>query len=434
MELGIYIHIPFCIKKCDYCDFISYPNCYNMQDKYVDSLLQEIEENKDLLQSNFVSTIYIGGGTPSSIKPELIKKILDKIYGIIGYNGDLKDNNDIIRSGKNVNLNENLKAKSNIEITMEVNPGTVTKNNLQLYKNCGINRLSIGLQSTNDRILKEIGRIHNYSQFFDTYKWAKEAGFDNINVDLMLGLPNQSIKDLKESLEKITNLNPMPKHISVYSLIIEEGTKIEQNINSGKFKLPDDEEERMQYHYTKNYLELKGYKHYEISNFAKPGFESKHNVNCWKQKQYVGFGVAAHSYINGVRYANTDNLQEYLKITEIKNKNLKNPSKKKTINNLEKSDILKQQVISNSFKEQQIVEEVQDKIGMEKEFMMLGFRMLDGVSISNFKGKFGENPLYLFRNEIKKLVEEELIEVDLDNIKLTNKGLDLANLVFEEFV
>lgn len=393
MELGIYIHIPFCIKKCDYCDFISYPNCYELQDKYVEKLLKEIEENKELLKNNFVNTIYIGGGTPSSIKPELIEKILKKIYNIIGYNIDTENEKE--------RLKKSLKQNSNIEITIEVNPGTVTKNNLQLYKNCGINRLSIGLQSTNDRLLKEIGRIHNYNQFLNTYNWAKEVGFNNINVDLMLGLPNQSISDLKESLEKITNLNP--NHISVYSLIVEEGTKIEENINSGKLKLPDDEDERMQYHYTKNYLELKGYKHYEISNFAKPGFESKHNVNCWDQKQYVGFGVAAHSYINGIRYANTDSLKDYLNI-------------------------------NGRFKEYQIIEEKQDKIGTEKEFMMLGFRKLDGISISKFKEKFGENPLYLFRNEINKLVEENLIEVDLDNIKLTNKGLDLANLVFEEFI
>lgn len=393
MKLGIYIHIPFCIKKCDYCDFISYPNCYELQDKYVEKLLKEIEENKELLKNNFVNTIYIGGGTPSSIKPELIEKILKKIYNIIGYNIDTENEKE--------RLKKSLKQNSNIEITIEVNPGTVTKNNLQLYKNCGINRLSIGLQSTNDRLLKEIGRIHNYNQFLNTYNWAKEVGFNNINVDLMLGLPNQSISDLKESLEKITNLNP--NHISVYSLIVEEGTKIEENINSGKLKLPDDEDERMQYHYTKNYLELKGYKHYEISNFAKTGFESKHNVNCWDQKQYVGFGVAAHSYINGIRYANTDSLKDYLNI-------------------------------NGRFKEYQIIEEKQDKIGTEKEFMMLGFRKLDGISISKFKEKFGENPLYLFRNEINKLVEENLIEVDLDNIKLTNKGLDLANLVFEEFI
>jgi putative coproporphyrinogen dehydrogenase len=388
MELGIYIHIPFCIKKCDYCDFISYTNCYDLQEKYVKKLIEEIEENRDLLKNNFISTIYIGGGTPSSIKPEFIKKILDKIYEICEIS----------------QISEKIK----IETTIEVNPGTTTRNNLQLYKNCGINRLSIGLQSTNDTILETIGRIHNYKQFLDTYKWAKEAGFKNINVDLMLGLPGQDIETLKESLENIVNLQPMPNHISVYSLIVEEGTKIEQNINLGKLKLPDDEEERKQYHYTKNYLELNGYKHYEISNFAKPGFESKHNMNCWKQKQYVGFGVAAHSYVNGIRYANTTDLKEYLNIKE-------NPKEK-------------------NFKKIKTVEEKQNKFDMEKEFMMLGLRKLEGISISKFEEKFGENPIYLFRNELQKLVEENLLEVDLDDIRLTNKGLDFANLVWEEFV
>lgn len=388
MELGIYIHIPFCIKKCDYCDFISYTNCYDLQEKYVKKLIEEIEENRDLLKNNFISTIYIGGGTPSSIKPEFIKKILDKIYEICEIS----------------QISEKIK----IETTIEVNPGTTTRNNLQLYKNCGINRLSIGLQSTNDTILETIGRIHNYKQFLDTYKWAKEVGFKNINVDLMLGLPGQDIEILKESLENIVNLQPMPNHISVYSLIVEEGTKIEQNINSGKLKLPDDEEERKQYHYTKNYLELNGYKHYEISNFAKPGFESKHNMNCWKQKQYVGFGVAAHSYVNGIRYANTTDLKEYINIKE-------NPKGK-------------------NFKEIKTVEEKQNKFDMEKEFMMLGLRKLEGISISKFEEKFGENPIYLFRNELQKLVEENLLEVDLDDIRLTNKGLDFANLVWEEFV
>ena len=388
MELGIYIHIPFCIKKCDYCDFISYTNCYDLQEKYVKKLIEEIEENRDLLKNNFISTIFIGGGTPSSIKPEFIKKILDKIYEICEIS----------------QISEKIK----IETTIELNPGTTTINNLQLYKNCGINRLSIGLQSTNDTILETIGRIHNYKQFLDTYKWAKEAGFKNINVDLMLGLPGQDIETLKESLENIVNLQPMPNHISVYSLIVEEGTKIEQNINLGKLKLPDDEEERKQYHYTKNYLELNGYKHYEISNFAKPGFESKHNMNCWKQKQYVGFGVAAHSYVNGIRYANTTDLKEYLNIKE-------NPKEK-------------------NFKKIKTVEEKQNKFDMEKEFMMLGLRKLEGISISKFEEKFGENPIYLFRNELQKLVEENLLEVDLDDIRLTNKGLDFANLVWEEFV
>ena len=309
--------------------------------------------------------------------------------------------------GKKVIGNEMPDKKEKIEITIEVNPGTTTKNNLQMYKNCGINRLSIGLQSTDDDILKKIGRIHNYEQFLDTYKWAEEAGFENINVDLMLGLPGQDIGILKNSLENVVNLKPEPKHISVYSLIVEENTKIVQRIDSGELSLPDDEEERRQYHYMKNFLELNGYKHYEISNFAKPGFESKHNMNCWEQKQYVGFGVAASSYVKGVRYTNTSSLEKYLNV--------------KTI-------------VGNDFETVKIIEETQNKLDMEKEYMMLGLRKLDGVSISKFEQKFGENPIYLFRNELQKLVEEDLLEVDLDDIKLTNNGLDLANLVWEEFV
>ena len=378
MELGIYVHIPFCVKKCDYCDFVSYSNKFNMQEEYVKKLIEEIEDNKNLLKKNKITTIYIGGGTPSSIKPELIKRILDKISEV-----------------------SNITNKENIEITMEVNPGTVTKNNLQLYRKCGINRLSIGLQSTNDNILKSIGRIHNYEQFLNTYNWAVEAKFTNLNVDLMLGLPNQSIIDLKQSLEAIVNLNPQPKHISVYSLIVEEGTEIEKKINNGQLELPEEEVERNQYKYTKNYLELNGYKHYEISNFAKEGYESKHNMNCWKQKQYIGFGLAAHSYVGNKRYSNTDNLEEYL------NKG------------------------SNDMK---IIHEEQNIEDMKKEYMLLGLRKLDGVNISEFKQKFGENPVYLFRNELQKLVGQELLEIDLDCIKLTNKGLDFANLVWEEFV
>ena len=378
MELGVYVHIPFCVRKCYYCDFISYSNKFEMQEEYVKKLIEEIEDNKDLLKNNEITTIYIGGGTPSSIKPELIKNVLDKICEI-----------------------SNIKNKENIEITIEVNPGTVTKNNLQMYRNCGINRLSIGLQSTNDKLLNEIGRIHNYEQFLNTYDWVVEAGFSNINVDLMLGLPNQTISDLKESLEKIINLNPIPNHISVYSLIIEEGTEIENKISKGELKLPKEADERNQYKYTKNYLELNGYKHYEVSNFAKFGYESKHNINCWEQKQYVGFGIAAHSYINGCRYSNTCDLEEYL--------------------NKESKDV-------------KIIHEEQTLEDMKKEYMLLGLRKIEGVSITKFKEKFGENPIYLFRNELQKLVEEGLIEIDLDNIKLTNKGLDFANLVWEEFV
>lgn len=376
MEIGIYVHIPFCVKKCYYCDFISYTNSFEIQDEYVKKIIKEIEDNKETLKSNEITTVYIGGGTPSSIKEEHIKEILEKIFET-----------------------SNIKNRENIEITIEVNPGTVTKQKLQLFRNCGINRISIGLQSTNNDLLQKIGRIHNYQQFLDTYNWAKEAGFENINVDLMLGIPNQTIEELKESLEKIVHLKP--KHISVYSLIVEEGTPIEKMINSGKLKLPEDDDERNEYHYTKNYLELKGYKHYEISNFSIQGYESKHNMNCWKQKSYIGFGVAAHSYMNDIRYSNTSNLIDYI----------------------EKP--------SNEIK---TIHEKQNPEDMEKEYMMLGLRKIDGVTISEFKSKFGQNPIYLFRKELEKLVREELIEIDLDNIRLTNKGLDLANLVWEEFV
>jgi len=378
MELGIYIHIPFCVKKCYYCDFISYPNKFDVQEEYVEKLLEEIQDNEQLLKENNVTTIYLGGGTPSAIKPELIKKILDKIYQV-----------------------SNIENTENIEITIEVNPGTVTKNNLQMYRNCGINRLSIGLQSTNNDLLKTIGRIHNYGQFLDTYNWAIEVGFNNINVDLMLGLPNQSINDLKESLEAVSNLGNDLKHISVYSLIVEEGTEIERKISCGDLELPEEEQERMQYKYMKNYLELQGYKHYEISNFAKPGYESKHNTNCWEQKQYIGIGLAAHSYVKGKRYSNTCDLSEYL---------------------------------NKSSKDIKEVHEEQSLEDMQKEYMILGLRKLDGVSIKKFKAKFGENPIYLFRNQLEKLVKAELVIIDLDNIRLTEKGLDFANLVWEEFV
>lgn len=378
MELGIYIHIPFCIQKCYYCDFVSYPDKYKIQEEYVKKVIEEIEDNREVLEKNTITTIYIGGGTPSSIKPELVKDILNKIYEVT-----------------------NIKNKKNIEITIEVNPGTCNKNNLQMYKDCGINRLSIGLQSTNDKILKTIGRIHNYEQFLNTYSWAIEAGFDNINVDLMLGLPTQTLSDLKQSLEKILNLKPVPNHISVYSLIVEEGTPIEKKISNGELKLPEEELERNEYKYTKNFLELNGYKHYEISNFAKQGFESKHNMNCWEQKEYVGIGIGAHSYVNGCRYSNICDLETYLK------------SKSKDI---------------------KIVHEKQNIEDMKKEYMLLGLRKLDGVSISRFKEKFGENPIYIFRKQLQKLVDEELLLVDLDNIKLTNKGLDFANLVWEEFI
>ena len=379
-ELGIYIHIPFCMQKCLYCDFVSYINKSECVKEYINCMIKEIQ-SYDFKKYN-ITTIYIGGGTPSFIESDYIKEIINVIQN---------------------KLEKNDTRWEDIEITIEVNPGTVTLEKLNDYKTVGINRISLGLQATQDRLLKQIGRIHNYKDFLEAYELLKRVGFNNINVDLMIGLPNQSIKDLKESLEKIIKLNP--NHISVYSLIIEDGTHISKLLDEEKIKLPDEEIERQMYWYVKNKLELNGYNHYEISNFSKKGKESKHNLNCWKQKQYIGIGAAAHSYFKDIRYSNTNNIEEYIK-------NIKE-------NNIEKN---------RKIEEKQTIE---DK---KNEFMMLGFRMIDGVNIADFKAKFVDNPLYVYREKIKKLTDEGLIEVDLNNIKLTNKGLDLANVVFEEFI
>ncbi len=365
-EVNLYIHIPFCKKKCYYCDFISYPNKDNYIEEYIETVIKEYRNYK--AEEYIIKTVYIGGGTPSYIDSSYIVKLL-----------------------KEINL------KKAEEITIEINPGTVTKEKLRDYKKVGINRLSIGLQATQDTLLKEIGRIHTYNEFLNTYNMAREVGFKNINIDLMLALPKQIIEDIIKSVKKIIELNP--EHISIYSLILEEGTKMYDMVNKQKCILPKEDEEREMYWTVKNLLEKNGYNHYEISNFAKNGYYSKHNIDCWNQKEYIGIGVSAHSYLNNRRYSNLEKIDEYIK----------NYNDKK-------------------------IHEIQDKISQEKEYMILGLRKLEGVSISEFKLKFSENPIYLFRNELNKLVNLELLEVGLNNIKLTSKGLDLANIVWEEFI
>lgn len=373
-KIGIYIHIPFCIKKCEYCDFVSYCNKKEYVPQYINALKKEIKNN--INKEYKITTIYIGGGTPSSIEENYIADIIETIK---------------------LNMNdEDLKNFENIEVTIEVNPGTVNKEKLQVYKKIGINRLSIGLQETHNELLKSIGRIHTYEEFINTYNLARKIGFNNINVDLMIALPNQTIQDIKENLEKITKLNP--EHISVYSLILEEGTPFYNKYNENKIKLPDEELERNMYWYVKNTLENNGYMHYEISNFSKKGFESKHNMNCWNQEEYLGFGVAAHSYNNRIRYSNTNSIEEYIKGSN------------------------------------KIIHEEQTLEDMQKEYMLLGLRKIEGINIQKFKNKFAQNPIFIFKEQLNKLVNEELIIVDGNEIKLTNKGLDLANIVWEEFV
>ena len=375
-EIGIYVHIPFCKQKCIYCDFISFSNKFNKVEEYINKLRQEIEIKASKIGKSeiLINTIYIGGGTPSIISKEYIGQIIDSI-------------------------NKHFNIKQQVEITIEVNPGTVDKEKLEYYKKLGINRLSIGLQNTSDYILKILGRIHTYKDFLNVYNMARQVGFKNINVDLMIGVPTQNIDNVKDNVSKILDLKP--EHISVYSLIVEENTPIEKKISSDELILPSEDLEREMYWYVKNKLEENGYKHYEISNFAKEGKESRHNMSCWNQEEYLGFGVAAHSYLNNERFSNTENLDEYIvkDLLEIKQ-----------------------------------INEIQDILDKQKEYMMLGLRKIDGVSISKFKQKYVNNPVYLFKEEINKLSKEGLLQVDLDNIKLTKKGIDLANLVWEEFI
>ncbi len=378
-EAGIYIHIPFCKRRCYYCDFVSFSGKNELVEKYINALNNEILETAKKLSKDYdITTIYIGGGTPSFINEKYIEKTLNNIFS-------------------------NWNVCKEAEITLEVNPGTITEEKMKNYKRIGINRISIGLQSTNDKLLEGIGRIHNYNDFLTTYDIARKVKFDNINVDLMLGLPTQKIEDLQDSLDKVINLSP--EHISVYSLIVEEGTVLQKMLEEGKIELPQEELERQMYWKVKQMLEQNGYIHYEISNFAKEGYNSRHNSNCWEQKEYVGFGVSAHSYIDNKRFCNTNIIEEYIK-------------------NIEECDMEKNKIIC----------EVQTKEDKQKEYMLLGLRKIDGVKIEEFKDKFIDDPLILYHDELLKLVSENLLNVDSNYIKLTSKGLDLANLVWEEFV
>ena len=376
-ELGIYIHIPFCKQKCFYCDFCSFANKNEMQGKYVETVINEIK-NITHKEKYTVTTIYLGGGTPSILNPDYIKNILQEI----------KSSFEIL---------------DDAEITIEINPGTVNEEKLKKYKEYGINRLSIGLQSANDKILKKIGRIHDYKQFEETFFYARKCGFKNINVDLMIGLPTQAVEDVKQTLEKIIQKNP--EHMSVYSLLIEEGTIIEKLINENKLQLPDEETERIMYWTVVNELKENGYNQYEISNFSKKTYESKHNTNCWKQKQYIGLGTSAHSYLNKKRYSNTNNIEEYIK-------------------NIQENNISKNITIH----------EEQTEESTMNEYMLLGLRMIQGININEFKQKFKIDPTIKYKEILEKLQKENLIQITKTSIKLTKQGIDFGNIVWEEFI
>ncbi|MBE5821047.1 MAG: radical SAM family heme chaperone HemW [Clostridiales bacterium] len=371
-EFSIYIHIPFCISKCKYCDFNSYSNKNSLIDKYVEKLILDIQESQYFEKDRYIcKTIYFGGGTPSYIDEKYIEKILTCIK-------------------------EKFKIDKNAEITIECNPSSITENKLKTYFESGINRISIGLQSTNNNILEIIGRKHTYEIFLEKYNLIKEIGFNNINIDLMIGLPNQKLDDVKQDLEKVISLNPT--HISSYSLIVYEETKMYDEILSNKYIMPSDDEEREMYYFMQDKLKKAGYNQYEISNFSKIGYESKHNTMCWKQKEYIGFGAGAHSFINNKRMYYIDNIEKFLNTKHM------------------------------------IIEEELSEIELMKEYMIIGLRMLEGIDKKQFEIIFNKKLDDVFKSEIKKLEKRELIENSKTNIKLTRKGIDFANIVWEEFI
>lgn len=353
-----YIHIPFCKQKCLYCDFNSFAKKENLIDEYIEALKKEIANSK--ISDEELYSIYIGGGTPSFIDEKYIEQILKMLPPAS-------------------------------EVTLEINPGTITKEKVLLYKKSGVNRISIGLQTTDEKILKTIGRIHTLKEFEDAYKMVREAGFENVNVDLMFGLPDQTLEIFESSIEYLIALKP--EHISSYSLILHNDI----------FKnLPSEEEERTMYHYLIERLETAGYRHYEISNFAFENFESKHNLAYWEQREYYGFGAGASSYLSGKRYTNIADIEQYIK------------------NISEDKDV-------------RILEEVETQESKIREYIILGLRKVEGINVNEINSKFEFDILKSFSKELDKLKKLDLIEIS-ENIKLTNKGLDLANLVWEEFI
>ena len=395
-DIGLYIHIPFCKKKCNYCDFVSFANSEEKIEEYINCLICEIKEVAENVKFQFqqkkgdlvnVRSIYLGGGTPSYIDSKYIKQILNTI----------RNSYDFVMAGL-IDKQEQFP-----EITIEINPGTVTEEKLKDYKYSGVNRISIGMQATQNRLLTQLGRIHSYQEFETTYLLAREIGFNNINIDFMIGLPNQTIEDIKESLQKIKKLNP--EHVSVYSLIVEENTILSKQIEEGTLKLLEENKEREMYWTVKNFLEENGYNHYEISNFAKPNRESRHNMDCWNQKEYFGFGVAAHSYVDNVRFSNITDLNSYIE-------NYKHNEPEKNF----------------------VFHEKENYLDTMKEYLLLGFRKIKGVSKKDFENKFQLPIESIFKLELEELKEKGLILENEDTYYLSDKGIDFANLVFEKFV
>ena len=364
--LELYIHIPFCVKKCRYCDFLSAPADAGERQEYIEQLCGQIRSYDKLAEDYHITSIFLGGGTPSILEAGQIRDIFDAVRGTFPVDSDA-------------------------EITIEVNPGTVDRIKLISYRRAGINRLSIGLQSVHDQELKMLGRIHTFREFQETFTLAREKGFDNINVDLMSGIPFQTLDGWESTLRTVAELGP--EHISAYSLIIEEGTPFYEKYGEGeraearrRRELPDEDTERMMYQYTKNIIRDYGYHRYEISNYAKDGYECRHNLGYWNRDEYLGIGTGAASFMNNRRWTQGED-SETLSIE----------------NQME-------------------------------EYMFLGLRKMKGISVAGFYQSFGKSIQDVYGDVLHKLLQEKLIEKSGDNIRLTERGIDISNYVMSEFL
>lgn len=373
-KISIYIHIPFCESRCHYCDFCSSLLAESNVEKYFKYLRKEIKLQEEFLKDKIIDTVFIGGGTPSSVDPKFIKEIMEDL--------------------------SSFKFSKDIEVTIESNPNSLTLEKAKTYFSSGINRISIGAQSFNEEILKRIGRIHKKDNIYRAIENARSAGFENINLDLMLALPGQKFSDIEESINEVEKLN-LP-HISYYSLILEEGTKLYRDHDKSPLAFPNEDEDRKMYHYVVNKLEKIGLKQYEISNFAKEGFECRHNMSYWKLRDYISFGLSASSNIENLRYTNFYDFKDYYEALE------KNKSPIVFSEKLSKTDRM-------------------------NEFVMMGLRLNSGVDIEEFDEKFNENFLKIYEQEIEKNLKSNLIILDENNIKLTEKGRDLSNQVELDF-
>jgi len=371
--LEIYIHIPFCVSKCKYCDFKSAPSCPKERSDYVESLCKKIRSYGNFAKAYRVVSIFVGGGTPSILEAEQMKEIFDTIKETFELSSDAINGDEV-------------------EITVEANPGTVTLEKLFAYRECGVNRLSIGLQSVNNHELSALGRIHTYEEFLETYQMARNAGFENINIDLISAIPYQTVESWKETLEKVVALQP--EHISAYSLIIEEGTPFYERYGEGEHddELPSEEDERQMYYDTREILASYGYGRYEISNYAKPGYECRHNIGYWERCEYLGIGVGAASLIGNQRWSQGDSMEEEPEIETLIREN-----------------------------------------EME-EFMFLGLRKIQGVSKEKFEEVFGITMDEIYGDVIENMKTKGLLEEVGEYVRLTEIGIDVSNYVMSEFL